>query len=96
MSESIQIVRLNSGEELLCNAETLPNGKLRLTDVAILIPTRENSIGLMQFMPYSTASDRIDIRADFVAFIADPVEGLLEQHRQMFSRIITPSSKIMV
>lgn len=93
---SIQIVRLNSGEELLCNTETLPNGKLRITDVAILIPTRENSIGLMPFMPYSTASESVDIRADFIAFITEPVEGLMEQHQQMFSRIITPSTKFVV
>ncbi len=93
---SIQIVRLNSGEELLCNAETLPNGKLRITDVAILIPTRENSIGLMPFMPYSTASESVDIRADFIAFITEPVQGLLEQHQQMFSRIITPNNKFVL
>lgn len=93
---NIQIVRLSSGEELLCNAETLPNGKLRLTDIAILIPTRENSIGLMPFMPYSTASESLDVHSSFVPFITTPVEGLIEQHQQMFSRIITPNRQIVV
>jgi len=93
---SIQIVRLNSGEELLCHTESTPNGYYNLTDVAILIPTRENSIGLMPFMPYSTASESMSIKTDFIAFITDPVEGLIEQHQQMFSRIITRNSKIVL
>jgi hypothetical protein len=93
---SIQIVRLNSGEELLCQVEAIPGNFYRLTDIAILIPTRENSIGLMPFMPYSTASELLDIQASFVAFMTDPVEGLIEQHQQMFSRIITPNNKFVL
>jgi hypothetical protein len=93
---SIQIVRLNSGEELLCHTESTPNGYYNLTDVAILIPTREKSIGLMPFMPYSKASESMSIKTDFIAFITDPVEGLIEQHQQMFSRIITRNSKIVL
>lgn len=96
MQPNIKIIRLGSGEELLCNVESIPNGKLRLTDVAILIPTRENSIGLMPFMPYSTASDSVDMSADFVPFMTEPVEGLLDQYKQMFSKIIVPDNKIVV
>ena len=92
---NIKIVRLNSGEELLCSYEKLNEQSVKLSEIALLIPTRENSIGLMPFMPY-TNSEELTVKESFVAFIAEPVEGLRQQYQQMFGKIITQSSQIVV
>jgi hypothetical protein len=94
MSE-IKIVRLATGEELLATVSGGPD-QYTLTDVAILIPTQENSLGLAPFMAYSDAPKGMTIASNFVMFIVDPVEGLKKQYQSMFSKVITPESKIII
>ena len=94
----IKIVRIATGEELICEVtKTETAGQWRLKDVAILIPTEQNSLGLAPFMAYSNASDGMEIDYKFVMFMVDPVEGLTNQYRNMFSKLITPpKQKIIV
>ncbi len=94
MSE-IKIVRISTGEELLCTVDTYAD-HLRLTDVAILIPTEANSLGLAPFMAYSDAKDGMSIPMSFVMFMVDPVANLKTQYQTMFSKVITGGSKIII
>mgnify|MGYP000156107993 FL=1 len=94
MSE-IKIVRISTGEELLCTVSTFAE-RLRLTDVAILIPTEANSLGLAPFMAYSDAKDGMDIPMSFIMFMVDPVDSLKAQYQKMFSKVITGGSKIII
>jgi hypothetical protein len=94
MSE-IKIVRLATGEELICELSGGPD-YFTLKDVAILIPTQENSLGLAPFMAYSEAPKGMTIASNFVMFSVDPVDGLKKQYQQMFSKVITPDKKIII
>jgi hypothetical protein len=94
MSE-VKIVRLSTGEELICNLSGGPD-HYTFEDVAILIPTQQNSLGLAPFMAYSDAPKGMTIAAQFVMFIVDPVEDLKNQYKQMFGKVLTPEKKIIV
>ena len=54
--DNIKIVRLTTGEELICSTKVSSTG-YTLKDVAILIPTQNNQLGLAPFMAYSDAKD---------------------------------------
>jgi len=95
----IKIVRLATGEELICELSGGPDfcqANFTLKDVAILIPTQENSLGLAPFMAYSEAPKGMTIASNFVMFVVDPVDGLKKQYQQMFSKVITPDKKIII
>ena len=92
----IKIVRISTGEELLCTVTTCGEDHLKLTDVAILIPTEANSLGLAPFMAYSDAKNGMDIPISFVMFMVDPVDNLKAQYQTMFSKVITGGSKIII
>lgn len=95
---NIKIVRLATGEELICEVTHLKHtpqtdgAAYILKDVAILIPTQQNSLGLAPFMAYSDASKGMEIDPKFVMFVVDPVQDLKNQYQQMFSKIMTPES----
>jgi hypothetical protein len=91
----IKIVRLATGEELLCEVSGGPD-HYSLKDIAILIPTQQNSLGLAPFMAYSNAPKGMTIASNFVMFIVDPVEDLKKQYQNMFSKVITPDKKIIL
>jgi|TARA_R110000803_G_scaffold60068_2_gene119158 hypothetical protein len=100
LENEIKIVRLVTGEELLCTVTSDPiTAKYNLTDVAILIPTEANSLGLAPFMGYSTAyqnEDGMDVKEQSIMFIVDPVDSLRKQYQTMFSKILAPASKIIL
>lgn len=93
MSE-VKLVRLTSGEEILCTFKSESPDGITIEDVTVIIPTENRNIGLAPWMPYAQ-TDGMFIKKDYVAFILDPVEQLAEQHRSIHSKIVTPSQKIV-
>ena len=91
----IKIVRLATGEELICEVET-GQDTYTLKDVAILIPTQQNSLGLAPFMQYTKAANGLTVASNFVMFVVDPVDELKSQYSSMFSKVFTPSKKIII
>lgn len=94
----IKIVRLSTGEELICEVHSV-EGRLdlkTLKDIAILIPTQQNSLGLAPFMAYSNAPKGMTVATNFIMFMVDPVEDLKKQYQSMFSKVITPTQKIII
>lgn len=91
----IKVVRLSTGEELICDVKFADNEVVQLSDIAILIPTQENSLGLAPFMAYTDASDGIAMQGKDIMFMCNPVDGLKQQYQTMFGKIATPSQKII-
>ena len=91
---NIQITRLSTGEELISIAEKQPDGYL-LKDIAILIPTQANSLGLAPFMAYGVSPGGIHIKDKDIMFTMDPIDGLKQQYQTMFGQVITPPTKII-
>jgi len=98
----VNVIRLSSGEELICtvdNAETTSTrGTVyQISDVAVLIPTESNSLGLAPFMAYTeVATEGVTLCEKDIMFVTKPVEQLLQQYQNMFGKIMTQSQGIQV
>lgn len=92
----VNVIRLSTGEELIATVEKVDGDVLTIKDVAILIPTQENSLGLAPFMAYTEAPDGLHLKDKDIMFVVKPVEGLKQQYDTMFGKIATPSKKIIV
>ena len=92
---NIKIVRLTTGEELICDVKVNGTMDVILKDVAILIPTQQNQLGLAPFMAYSDAKDGFHTTMNSIMFIVEPQEEKKNQYQKMFSKIITPASNII-
>ena len=91
MSE-VKIVRLCTGEEVVCKAEKTDNGWL-LKKGALLVPAdRAGSIGLMGWMPYTKAYENgIEVADKDVMFAVEPHEELYNEYNQAFgSGLVVP------
>ena len=90
----MKLVRLSSGEEVI--GKVVDNGSdVTITDGYSLIPAGEGKIGFMPFMAYTKAKQGITIPKNFVVFMVDPVDELVDQVRQMDTGIVTPKNKII-
>ena len=100
MSDEVRILRLTTGEEIIATVQGSESTSSRgtvytLTDIAILIPTEANQLGLAPFMAYTTASESgIEVGEKDVMFLTEPVDDLRKQYQNMFSKLMTPNQKI--
>jgi hypothetical protein len=91
--EEIKIVRMTSGEEVLCNIKAIDRDNIIIEDPTVIIPTQDNSIGLAPWMPYGKTEEMV-IKQEFIAFMIDPVDELAEQYRSIHSKIVMPNRNI--
>lgn len=90
----VTIVRMTSGEEVLCTIKESTADHMIIENPTVIIPTPDRNIGLAPWMPYAE-TDTITIKQSFVAFTVTPVEQLATQYNQIHSKIITPNQKII-
>lgn len=90
----VRIVRLQSGEEVLCKLIDLNDSTYRLKKTAIIIPTGQpGNLGIAPWIPYATESKTgIDIPKTQVCFVVTPIADMLNEYNKAFgSGLITPS-----
>ena len=97
MTKNIQLLRLSSGEELIADVDLngIDTDTVIVKDAIVLIPAGEGKIGFMPFMPYTKAKDGVNIRKQDIMFEVDPIEDLVEQHRNATSEVALPEKKII-
>ena len=96
MSE-VKILRLITGEECLCKAEKTDEG-WNVKKSALIIPTGKGGIGLLPWMPYTTAfEDGFKIREQDVMFVIQPQEELIDEYNDVFgSGLIVPKKEKII
>ena len=95
--KNIQLLRLSSGEELIADVDLngIDTDTVILKDAICLIPAGEGKIGFMPFMPYTKASEGLEIDMKWIMFMVDPVDQMVDQHRNATSEIELPDNKII-
>jgi len=90
----MKLVRLSSGEEVIGKVTETDNS-VTIKDGYTLIPAGEGKIGFMPFMAYTKADQGVTISKQFVVFMVEPIEDLVNQIRQMDSGIVVPDNKVI-
>jgi hypothetical protein len=90
----VKLVRLISGEELLCKViESEDDSCVKLKNVAILIPAGKEQLALAQWMPYADYSDGVELKKESILFTVDAQDELKNQYNTSFgSGLVVPSS----
>ena len=97
MSE-VNIVRLKTGEEILCEYSVSSHTKRTHIKNGLMIVPTEQSIGFIPFMVYADLPDNtFSVKSSHVLWVVDPATELIDRHQETFSPIVTPpESKIIV
>ncbi len=96
MSE-VKIVRLKTGEEILCEYSVSEHRKMTHIKNGLMIVPTEQSIGFIPFMVYADLPDNtFSVKSSHVLWVVDPVSDLVDRHQETFNTIVAPESKIIV
>lgn len=94
MSDSIKMVRLTSGEEIICKWSKNGDNHL-LQEPAILFPVGQGKLAFAKWMPYLTDEvhkNGISIENKFVMFAVDIDSEMTKQYQGMISGLVVPSA----
>lgn len=93
MTDSIKLIRLTSGEEILCTSNDTGH-EVEMINPTIIIPQGNGSIGLAPWLPYAKG-DTITIKASSIMFMVEPAEQLADEYKSIHQTIVTPSKQII-
>jgi hypothetical protein len=90
---SVKIVRLVSGEELICSFEEMEGNMAKLSKVAVLIPTGAGKIALAPWVPYAVEKAVFELSQRHIVFTIEPHNELLNEYNSVFgSGLFVPPS----
>ena len=92
----IKIVRMYTGEDVLCKLKKTGEGFVQIDDAVVIVPTQQNSVQFIPWSPFSDEKETITVAEDKVVFITEPRSDFVNQHKQMFGGIVAPDQKIIV
>ena len=78
-----RLIRLTSGEEILCNKTNESGLTITVAEIIALVPTKER-LGFMPYMPYCEI-DQLVIKKEHIMFDLTPTKELAAEHVRMHS-----------
>jgi hypothetical protein len=86
----IKLVRLVTGEEILCKCQNTPTGVM-IKEPMILVPMGQGKLGFAKWLPYANTDDGVQVSSDNVMFILDPDVELKNQYSSASSGLVLPT-----
>ena len=93
---TVKLIRMSSGEDVVATIVNETDSVMELEDAIVAIPTGEGQIGFAPWSPLVSKTDNtLPVNKNFVVYVAEVAEDIVTQYNQMFSKIVTPSNKLV-
>lgn len=93
---NVKLIRMSSGEDVVATIVNETDSVFEVENAIVAIPTGEGQIGFAPWSPLISKSDKtLPVNKKFVVYVAEVAEDIVNQYNQMFSKIVTPTSKLV-
>lgn len=93
----VKLIRMSSGEDVVAEVLEENEDVIVVKNAIVAVPTGNAKLG---FAPWAPIIDRtkteIEVKTNFIVFIAKPDDAVVEQYEQMFSVIAKPENKKLI
>ena len=97
MTQDTRLVRVSSGEDVICNVISIEDEYVTVTDPIVAVPTgQQGQIGFAPWSPLLKESEELSIQMTHVLYISFPNDNIREQYERMFSSVLTPPEKKLI
>ena len=93
---TIKLIRMWSGEDVIADITKEDTDSITITDPIVAVPSQQP--GQIAFAPWSPLlqKDQIEVTRKYLVYIGDPQPDIIEQYNTMFSKISTPTKKLIM
>ena len=96
MSMNVKVVRMNTGEDIIFNLLEKNEKFMKIENVLVAGPSASGQIGFGPWAPLIKEGDPVEINRDYICYIAEPHVDVAENYQKIFSKIETPSKKLIL
>jgi len=94
---NVKLIRMWSGEDVIADVKDNLTEIIVITNPIVAVPAGNGQLGFAPWSPLLKGKDEeIEITKKYIVYIADPQEQIVEQYKDMFSVIKSPSKKMIV
>jgi hypothetical protein len=95
---NVKLIRMWSGEDVIADlVDDTDNDVIVIANPIVAIPAGNGQLGFAPWSPLLKGkNEEIKIAKNYVVYIADTQEQIVEQYQDMFSVIKSPSKKLIV
>ncbi len=91
--DNVRIVRLTTGEEIICKADAADEGGWLIKDALLLVPVSLQNLSMVPWLAYAEIpEDGIHLPEKIIAFSVVPQKRLKAEYEKAFSKIIAPDT----
>ena len=93
---TVKLIRMWSGEDVIADIIKEESDSITITDPIVAVPSQQP--GQIAFAPWSPLlqKDQIEVTRKYLVYIGDPQPDIIEQYNTMFSKISTPTKKLIM
>ena len=97
MERDTRLVRVSSGEDVICNVVSIEDEYITVTDPIVAVPTGERGqIGFAPWSPLLKESEELSIQMSHVLYISFANDNIRQQYENITSNVITPPEKQII
>jgi hypothetical protein len=96
MERDTRLVRVSSGEDVICNMIAIEDDYVTVTDAIVAVPAGEGQIGFAPWSPLLKENEEVSIQMSHILYISFPNNNIREQYEKLFSSVITPPEKKII
>ena len=93
---TIKLIRMWSGEDVIAYVIEENEYTITMENPIVAVPSPQQ--GQIAFSPLSPLlqKDQIEVTRKYLVYIGDPQPDIIEQYNTMFSKISTPTKKLIM
>ncbi len=92
----VKVLRMNTGEEVIYSEISEDENSIEVEHPLVAIPNAQGQVG---FAPWSTLAkdeNTIKVSKDYIVYVIDARDEIVENYKKIFSPIETPSKKLIL
>ena len=93
---TVKLIRMWSGEDVIADITKEDTDSITITAPIVAVPSQQP--GQIAFAPWSPLlqKDELEVTRKYIVYIGAPQPDIIEQYNTMFSKISTPTKKLIV
>jgi hypothetical protein len=92
---NVKLIRLTSGEDIVANLISENDDSIIIENAIVAVPSGRGELGFAPWSPLLSKNVKeLTISKNFVIYVSETQDQIVEQYNEIFSPIITPSKTL--
>jgi len=93
---NVKVLRMNTGEEIIFTLVNEDETSIEVQNPLVALPNAQGQVGFAPWSTLAKENETIKISKDYVVYVIDTRDEIVENYEKIFSPIQKPSKKLIL